>query len=89
MGEIERLVPSGLIEQWAYHLRRERARAADLIWLIEQGFTLHEGRDGVPVADASERIVREQQAIVDEVTALLDQYDAINLRSSEFIEAAR
>jgi hypothetical protein len=80
MGEIERLVPSGLIEQWAYHLRRERARAADMIWLIEKGFTLHEGRDGVPTADASARILREQQEIVDEVTALLDQYDAINLR---------
>ncbi|MDO7844641.1 hypothetical protein [Sphingomonas immobilis] len=89
MGEIERSVPSGLIEQWAYHLRRERARAADMIWLIEQGFTIHEGRDGVPTADASARIVREQQEIVDEVTALLDQYDAINLRGSAFGDAVR
>ena len=80
MGEIERVVPSGLIEQWAYHLRRQRARAMDMIWLIEQGFSVHDGRDGVPTADASERICREQRVIIEEVTALLDQYDAINLR---------
>jgi hypothetical protein len=80
MGEIERRVPSGLIEHWAYHLRRQRARAMDTIWLIEQGFSVHEGRDGVATIDASDRVRREQQAVVDEVTALLDQYDAINLR---------
>ena len=80
MGEIERVVPSGLIEQWAYHLRRQRARAMDTIWLIEKGFSVHEGRDGVATIDASDRTRREQQAVVDEVTALLDQYDAINLR---------
>ena len=80
MGEIERRVPSGLIEQWAYHLRRQRARAMDTIWLIEQGFSVHDGRDGVPTVDASDRICREQRVVVEEVTALLDQYDAINLR---------
>jgi hypothetical protein len=80
MGEIERRVPSGLIEHWAYHLRRQRARSMDTIWLIEQGFSVHEGRDGVATIDASDRVRREQQAVVDEVTALLDQYDAINLR---------
>ena len=79
MGEIDRLVPSGLIEQWAMHLRRERSRAADALWLIENGFTLHDGRDGVPTADATARHRSELEATVAEVSALLAQYDAINL----------
>lgn len=80
MTEIERLVPSGLIEHWAFHLRRQRARAADAIWLIDQGFTLHDGRNGVPTHDATARHRAEQQAVIDDVNALLDQYDALNLR---------
>lgn len=84
MGEIERQVPAGLIEQWAVHLRRQRSRAADTIWLLDNGFTVHDGRDGVPTSDASARVRAEQQAIVTEVTALLDQYDAINLLGSQF-----
>ena len=27
MGDLDRLVPSGIIEQWVYHLRRQRSRA--------------------------------------------------------------
>jgi hypothetical protein len=84
MGEIERQVPAGLIEQWAAHLRRQRSRAADTIWLIDNGFSVHDGRNGVPTADASARVRKEQASIVEEVTALLDQYDAINLRGSQF-----
>jgi len=84
MGEIERQVPAGLIEQWAVHLRRQRSRAADTIWLIDNGFSVHDGRNGVATADASARVRKEQAAIVVEVTALLDQYDAINLRGSQF-----
>ena len=83
MGEIERLVPAGLIEQWAVHLRRQRSRAMDMVWLIDNGFTVHDGRNGVPTADASERVRAEQQAVIDEVSALLEQYDAINLRGSQ------
>ena len=87
MGEIERLVPAGLIEQWALHLRRQRSRAMDTLWLIDHGFSVHDGRDGVAIADASARVRAEQQVTIDEVSALLDQYDAINLRGSQLIEA--
>lgn len=84
MGEIERLVPSGLIEQWAMHLRRQRSRAMDALWLIDNGFTVHDGRDGVAVADATARHRAEQEAVIAEVSRLLDQYDAINLRHPGF-----
>lgn len=81
MGELDRLVPSGVIEQWVYHLRRQRSRAMDALWLLEQGFTVHDGRDGIPTADVSDRWRREQQTIVDEVNGLLELYDSINLRA--------
>ncbi|WP_179944548.1 hypothetical protein [Sphingomonas taxi] len=89
MGEIERLVPSGVIEQWVFHLRRQRSRAQDALWLLDQGFTIHDGRDGVPTADVSERWRREQATVIDEVNHLLELYDRINLRSSEFVAAER
>lgn len=89
MGEIERLVPSGVIEQWVYHLRRQRSRAQDSLWLLDQGYTVHDGQHGVPTSDASERWRREQETVVEEVNALLELYDRINLRSSEFIAAER
>ncbi len=79
MGEIDRLVPSGIIEQWVYHLRRQRARAADTIWLIDQGFTIHDGKNGVPTNDATARWRTEQSTIIAEVTDLLTLYDEINL----------
>ncbi len=88
MGEIERLVPAGLIEQWAVHLRRQRSRAMDTIWLIDNGFTVHDGRGGVAIADASARVRAEQQTVIEEVSALLDQYDAINLRGSQVPDIA-
>ena len=84
MGEIERQVPAGLIEQWAVHLRRQRSRAADTIWLLDNRFTVHDGRNGVATVEASARVRAEQEVIVAEVSALLDQYDAINLRGSQF-----
>ncbi|WP_267389258.1 hypothetical protein [Sphingomonas sp. GC_Shp_3] len=80
MVDVERLVPSGLIEQWAMHLRRQRSRAADAIWLIDNGFTIHDGRDGTPMDDATTRYRAEYEQIVSEVTSLLEQYDAVNLR---------
>ncbi len=89
MGEIERLVPSGVIEQWVYHLRRQRSRAQDAIWLLDQGYTIHDGLNGVPKSNASERWRREHQTVVEEVNALLELYDRINLRSSEYIAEER
>lgn len=85
MGEIERLVPSGVIEQWVFHLRRQRSRAQDAIWLLDQGFTIHDGMNGTPTADASVRWRAEQQTVVEEVNHLLEMYDRINLRTSEFV----
>jgi len=79
MGEIDRLVPSGVIEQWVYHLRRQRARSADAIWLIDQGFSIHDGKDGVPVYDATLRVRAEHETVIAEVNALLTLYDSINL----------
>lgn len=79
MGDLDRLVPSGIIEQWVYHLRRQRARASDAIWLIDQGFTLHDGQGGTPRHDATARWREEQETVVAEVTALLALYDGINL----------
>lgn len=83
MGEIERSVPAGTIEQWVMHLRRQRSRAWDTIWLIENGYTLHDGRDGVPTGDATARVLGEQRAIVEEVTGLLTLYDQLNLPGGE------
>ena len=83
MGDLDRLVPSGIIEQWVYHLRRQRSRASDAIWLIDQGYTLHDGQDGVPQHDATERWRAEQETVVAEVTALLALYDGINLGKTD------
>ena len=87
MGEIERLVPSGLVEQWAMHLRRQRSRAMDAIWLIDSGFTIHDGRGGVPTEDATARFRAEQAEVIEEVTRLIEQYDALNLRASSYTES--
>ena len=88
MGDLDRLVPSGIIEQWVYHLRRQRSRATDAIWLIDQGFTLHDGQDGVPQHDATARWRAEQETVVAEVTALLALYDGINLGTVDVEETA-
>jgi hypothetical protein len=83
MGELERLVPSGVIEQWVYHLRRQRARAADAVWLFDNGYTLHDGKNGVPSSDATDRFRAEAEVVIAEVTALLELYDGINLGKVE------
>jgi hypothetical protein len=83
MGELERLVPSGIIEQWVYHLRRQRARAADAIWLFDAGYTVHDGRNGVPFNDATARHRAEAEVVIAEVNALLDLYDGISLGKVE------
>lgn len=79
MGDLDRLVPSGIIEQWVYHLRRQRSRATDAIWLMDQGYTIHDGQNGVPLEDATARWRAEQETVVTEVNALLALYDGINL----------
>jgi hypothetical protein len=79
MVDIERSVPAGTIEQWIVYLRRQRSRARDAIWLIEQGYTVHDGRDGVPTHDASERVIAEHRATVAEINDLLKLYDELNL----------
>jgi hypothetical protein len=83
MGKLERLVPSGIIEQWVYHLRRQRARAADAVWLFDNGFTLHDGKNGVPSDDATDRFRAEAETVIVEVTALLELYDGINMGKVE------
>ena len=83
MGDLDRLVPSGIIEQWVYHLRRQRSRAADTLWLIDHGYTLHDGRDGVPIDDATARWRAEQETVIAEVNALLALYDNINLGQAD------
>ncbi|MCU6454070.1 hypothetical protein LPN01_08275 [Sphingomonas sp. A2-49] len=85
MGEIERLVPADIIEQWVFHLRRQRSRAQDAIWLLDEGWSIHDGRYGVATADASARWRAEYEAVIDEVNKLLELYDRINLRTSEYI----
>ena len=79
MGDLDRLVPSGIIEQWVYHLRRQRSRAADAIWLLDQGYQVHEGRPGEPLEDFTTRWRAEQETVIEEVNALLKLYDNINL----------
>lgn len=79
MGEIERSVPAGTIERWVMHMRQQRARARDAIWLMEQGYTIHDGRNGVPTGNATERHLAEQRAIVEDVDNLLKLYDELNL----------
>ncbi len=75
---MERPIPSDTVEQWMTHLRLQRTRARDMIWLIEKGATLHDGRDGVPTHDATERWLTEQREVVAEVDRLIGLYDGIN-----------
>ena len=64
-------------------LRRQRSPAADTIWLLDNVLTLHDGSSRVVTADASVRVRGEEEAIVVKVSALPNQYDAINLRGSQ------
>lgn len=77
---MDRPVPSETVEQWMTHLRLQRTRARDMIWLIEQGATLHDGRDGEPLHDATRRWLVEQRAVVADVDRLLKLYEEINAR---------
>ena len=75
---MKRSVPSDIIEQWMTHLRLQRSRARDMVWLIEQGATLHDGQDGKPLADATQRWLTEQRAVIADVDRLEGLYDSIS-----------
>ena len=75
---MDRPIPSAVVEQWMTHLRLQRTRARDMIWLIEKGATLHDGHDGEVMHDATERWLAEQIQVVADVDRLVGLYDAIN-----------
>jgi hypothetical protein len=75
---MKRQVPAEMVEQWMTHLRLQRTRARDMIWLIEQGATFHDGREGEPTQDATARWLAEQKTVVADVDRLVALYDSIN-----------
>lgn len=75
---MDRMLSSDTIEQWMTHLRLQRSRARDMIWLIEGGATLHDGRMGKPMHDATARWLSEQKEVVSEVDRLMELYEAAN-----------
>jgi len=76
---MDRTLSSDIIEQWMTHLRLQRSRARDMIWLIEHGATLHDGRDGEPMHDATERWLLEQRQVIADVDRLVGLYDVANV----------
>jgi lipoate-protein ligase B len=76
---MDRTIPSDIVEQWMTHLRLQRSRARDTIWLIEHGATLHDGQDGQPKHDATERWLSEQRQVVADVDRLVALYDSVNV----------
>ena len=75
---MNRSVPSDVVEQWMTHLRLQRTRARDMIWLIEGGATLHDGRSDQPITDATDRWLTERKQVVADVNRLERLYEAIN-----------
>ncbi|WP_213981479.1 hypothetical protein [Sphingomonas sp. dw_22] len=75
---MDRTISSDIVEQWMTHLRLQRSRARDMIWLIEHGATLHDGRDGKPMHDATERWLGEQRQVVADVNRLIGLYKSVN-----------
>lgn len=76
---MDRPIPSDIVEQWVTHLRLQRTRARDMILHIEHGATLHDGREGTPMHDATARWLGEQKEVVTEVDRLISLYDGINI----------
>jgi hypothetical protein len=72
------MISSDIVEQWMTHLRRERGRALDAIWLIDGGAMLFDGRRGGAMTDATPRWLAEQHAVVEDVDALLRAYEYVN-----------
>jgi hypothetical protein len=60
------------------HLRLQRTRARDAVWLIEGGATLHDDRDGEPMHDATQRWLMSSERVVAEVDRLVRLYDELN-----------
>ncbi|AOH83319.1 hypothetical protein AWL63_04375 [Sphingomonas panacis] len=60
------------------HLRLQRTRARDAIWLIEGGATLYDGREGLPMHDATQRWLNEQRQVVVDVDRLVALYDGLD-----------
>lgn len=75
---MDRAIPSDVVEQWITHLRLQRTRARDQVWLIEGGATLHDGQDGTPMHDATQRWLAEQREVISEVDRLVALYDKLN-----------
>jgi hypothetical protein len=75
---MDRMVPSDTVEQWMTHLRLQRTRARDMVWLIENGAELHDGRKGEPMHDATQRWLSEQKTVIAEVDRLVGLYESIN-----------
>jgi hypothetical protein len=75
---VKRTISSDIVEQWMTHLRLQRTRARDMVWLIEHGATLHDGRKGEPMTDATQRWLREQRDVIAEVDRMLVLYDSAN-----------
>jgi len=86
---MDRPIPSDIVEQWMTHLRLQRTRARDMVWLIEGGATLHDGRAGEPMTDATQRWLNEQREVIGETDRLLALYEGINQRDPETDRTAR
>ncbi len=77
---MDRAIPSDVVEQWMTHLRLQRARARDAVWLIEGGASLYDGQDGHPINDATQRWLREQREVIVAVDHLIALYDNLNTK---------
>ena len=75
---MDRLIASETVEQWMTHLRLQRTRARDMVWLIEHGATLHDGHKGEPMEDATQRWLNEQKTVISDVDRLVALYDGAN-----------
>lgn len=78
---MQRSIDSDIVEQLMTHMRLQRTRARDMVWLIEHGATLHDGREGVPKDDATQRWLTEQREVIAEVDRLVLLYESANGRS--------
>jgi hypothetical protein len=77
---MDRSISSATVEQWMSHLRLQRARARDMVWLIEGGATLHDGRKGESMHDATARWLSEQKTVISDVDRLEELYQSANLQ---------
>ena len=78
---MDRLIASDTVEQWMTHLRLQRSRARDTVWLIEHGATLHDGQKGELMHDATQRWLAEQKTVIADVDRLVAIYDSANEES--------